>query len=387
MKRIWPTLLALSLSATLALAASGHGASLRSLTSAKQGGPPLICTDYIRIGGVHCTPCETFYLRDYPNKRKSITEFCRSLPPDSCFNYLYTKLRVTCDSGTPTPTPTLKPAPTPAPSRPQPCSGDEFKIASLAAEQGEVPSPLASLAGTSLSPAQVLSAPGVGIEYTFGDGRMLRLEAESKLRLNDCEGPSLKGALQLLLGKVWATVKAALAGREPEIDTVGAANSVRGTQYSLAYDPKAKRTTLTVVKGVVAITNRSGNLRKTILVKAGQTAVQVGDGVPRLTGSQPGGSGWTATAAARRGKNGQRFSFTCPPGGSPAHVWGTDTYTDDSSVCTAAVQAGLVTLASGGTVTIEIRPGASSYTGSSRHGITSESYGSWKGSYAFVTGG
>jgi hypothetical protein len=38
----------------------------------------------------------------------------------------------------------------------------------------------------------------------------------------------------------------------------------------------------------------------------------------------------------------------------------------------------------GGTVTIEIRPGRSSYKGSSRNGIDSGDYGAWSGSFVFV---
>lgn len=95
---------------------------------------------------------------------------------------------------------------------------------------------------------------------------------------------------------------------------------------------------------------------------------------------------WTTNPAAQRGRNGERFTFICPPGGTPASVWGTDLYTDDSSVCAAAVHAGLITFASGGTVTIEIRPGASSYTGSARNGVTSGNWGSFAGSFAFVGG-
>jgi LCCL domain len=99
---------------------------------------------------------------------------------------------------------------------------------------------------------------------------------------------------------------------------------------------------------------------------------------------QPGGTGWGASASAFRGQNGAHYVFTCPFYGTAGSVWGTDVYTDDSSVCTAAVHAGLITLAGGGSVTIEIRPGQSSYTGSTRNGITSSSYGVWSGSYAIV---
>jgi hypothetical protein len=97
-----------------------------------------------------------------------------------------------------------------------------------------------------------------------------------------------------------------------------------------------------------------------------------------------GGSGWDATASSLRGRNGQRFSFSCPAGGDFGSVWGTDTYSDDSSVCTAAVHAGIITQANGGTVVIEIRAGQNSYAGSSRNGVDSQSYDSWDGSFVFV---
>jgi hypothetical protein len=105
---------------------------------------------------------------------------------------------------------------------------------------------------------------------------------------------------------------------------------------------------------------------------------------PGSAADQPGGSGWNANATAYRGQNGARYVFTCPFYGTAASVWGTDVYTDDSSVCTAAVHAGLITLAGGGSVTIEIRPGQDAYSGSTRNGITSSSYGSWVGSYVIV---
>ncbi len=93
---------------------------------------------------------------------------------------------------------------------------------------------------------------------------------------------------------------------------------------------------------------------------------------------------WGTTAVSHRGQNGQRLRFLCPPSGTPGGVWGTDVYTDDSSICTAAVHAGLISAAAGGTVQIEIRPGLPAYVGSARYGIASAGYGAWHGSYAFV---
>ncbi len=98
-----------------------------------------------------------------------------------------------------------------------------------------------------------------------------------------------------------------------------------------------------------------------------------------------GGRGWDAYPSSFPAKNGQRYLYICPPKGSPAEIFGTGTYTTDSPVCTAAVQEGLITLAKGGYVTIEIKPGIGTYTGSTKNGITSTS-GTWSyGSYIFVT--
>ena len=102
-------------------------------------------------------------------------------------------------------------------------------------------------------------------------------------------------------------------------------------------------------------------------------------------GVNMGGWGWDVTASAQRARGGERFAYGCPPGGGSevGRPWGTDTYTDDSSVCSAAVHAGLITAAAGGTVTIEVRPGLSAYTGSARNGVTTRGYGAFGGSFAF----
>ena len=86
---------------------------------------------------------------------------------------------------------------------------------------------------------------------------------------------------------------------------------------------------------------------------------------------------WDANVTHLRGLDGEQYTFTCPPDGSPYSIWGTDVYTDDSSVCTAAVHVGLITLTSGGVVTVEIRPGEASYAASDWNGVSSSSYGSW----------
>ncbi len=93
---------------------------------------------------------------------------------------------------------------------------------------------------------------------------------------------------------------------------------------------------------------------------------------------------WDSNAISLRGQLNQDFTFTCPVNGRVGSVWGTDIYTDDSLICSAAVHAGLITTRDGGTVTIRIRPGENSYNGTSRNGVRSSNYGSWSGSFIFL---
>lgn len=89
---------------------------------------------------------------------------------------------------------------------------------------------------------------------------------------------------------------------------------------------------------------------------------------------------WGDNAVRFRGQPGQRLAVACPPG-EPSRVWGTDLYTDDSSVCTAALHAGLISADRGGVVTLVVAAGAASYAGSTRHGVASQSFGAHEGSF------
>lgn len=92
---------------------------------------------------------------------------------------------------------------------------------------------------------------------------------------------------------------------------------------------------------------------------------------------------WTSDASEYNDKIGVRVRYACPKDGTFDTVWGTDVYTDDSSVCTAAVHAGLITVKGGGTVVIKVIGPKDSYAGSTSNGVTTESYGSWGGSFIF----
>lgn len=87
-----------------------------------------------------------------------------------------------------------------------------------------------------------------------------------------------------------------------------------------------------------------------------------------------------------RGLNGERFRFHCPSGKPrPGQVVGKGPYTDGSSICAAGVHAGVIHAASGGLVTIELRPGEAHYAASWCHFIQSESYDRfWSGSFLVI---
>lgn len=86
------------------------------------------------------------------------------------------------------------------------------------------------------------------------------------------------------------------------------------------------------------------------------------------------------TAAADAGET---LTCTCSPEATQAgSVWGTDSYTADSSVCRAALHAGVVTRR-GGEVTVAASPGQPRYFGVTRNGIASSNFGAYERSFTF----
>ena len=65
-------------------------------------------------------------------------------------------------------------------------------------------------------------------------------------------------------------------------------------------------------------------------------------------------------------------------------IWGSDTYTDDSDLGTAAVHAGLLKPGQTGVVQVTLLPGMAGYLASRRHGVSTNSYAAWTGSYRIV---
>lgn len=93
---------------------------------------------------------------------------------------------------------------------------------------------------------------------------------------------------------------------------------------------------------------------------------------------------WSSSASAFACVPGARHTLTCPAGGKRETVWGSGPYTDDSSVCTAAVHAGAVSFDKGGAVTIEMRAGDSAYTSSSVNGVPTSTWGAWRCGFVVV---
>lgn len=89
-----------------------------------------------------------------------------------------------------------------------------------------------------------------------------------------------------------------------------------------------------------------------------------------------------SNAVALRG-NSRGLNCACPADATRSgSVWGTDIYTDDSSICRAAVHAGVIG-SNGGEVYLQILPGRTAYGGSRRNGVLTANYGRWQGSFRF----
>lgn len=69
---------------------------------------------------------------------------------------------------------------------------------------------------------------------------------------------------------------------------------------------------------------------------------------------------------------GKTFTCICPALADPASVYGTDVYTPDSGLCTAAVHAGALRQGAAGSVIFQIVASPPVFKGTTRNGIKSE---------------
>lgn len=90
---------------------------------------------------------------------------------------------------------------------------------------------------------------------------------------------------------------------------------------------------------------------------------------------------WSTAGVGFKNDVGMTYKFQCPSNGTQHPIWGSDIYTGDSSICTAAVHAGVISLADGGIVTVEFRPGRLTYGSTTRNGIKSNTFGEYSRSF------
>jgi hypothetical protein len=79
---------------------------------------------------------------------------------------------------------------------------------------------------------------------------------------------------------------------------------------------------------------------------------------------------WAVNAVQYRSANGRSFAHTCTPNGIAAPVMGSGPYSDISSICTAAVHAGVITVEDGGVVTFLMGPPQTAYVSTAANGVT-----------------
>jgi hypothetical protein len=88
----------------------------------------------------------------------------------------------------------------------------------------------------------------------------------------------------------------------------------------------------------------------------------------------------TISGQAIEGDTGASLLVSCPANCNSGVIWGTDIYTDDSSICLAAQHAGVIGL-EGGVFFVTIEDGQDSYPSSTQNGITSSEWGIWSRSF------
>ena len=76
------------------------------------------------------------------------------------------------------------------------------------------------------------------------------------------------------------------------------------------------------------------------------------------------------------------FKVKCGKDCTTGTVWGAGWYTTDSPVCVAAVHSGAIQADDGGTVTVKIEKGLSSYKGTKKADVTTSSWGPYEKSYS-----
>lgn len=118
------------------------------------------------------------------------------------------------------------------------------------------------------------------------------------------------------------------------------------------------------------------------LTKAGKLdeAVAIRERIKKLRNGAIGVLPAPADMSVYRGQVGKVLHFEVV-GSADANVYGTDIYSDDSPLTTAAVHAGVIKAGEKGVVKVTIMPGQASFRGTTRNGVTSIGWPAYPGAY------
>jgi beta-lactamase regulating signal transducer with metallopeptidase domain len=140
--------------------------------------------------------------------------------------------------------------------------------------------------------------------------------------------------------------------------------------------------------GIVRVTILPGQYHYDGSTEHGVTSLSYGPFAGSYKVEAPGSSTTVAepapatihSLAELRGRYGESFLIEVT-GSTQGTVWGTDVYTDDSSLAAAAVHAGILRDGERGTVKVTILPGRGWYAPSARNGVVSQPWQTWQGSF------
>jgi hypothetical protein len=170
-------------------------------------------------------------------------------------------------------------------------------------------------------------------------------------------------------GQIWAAVITALATIVVGLITLYGTLRVTDSRIVTGPESPGPTVTRTVTVGPTATVTETVNSTATKRPSAGPTklpaADKTADDVTWETTLQDYNYGDRIGLTAR---------FDCPPRGVPQWIAGDGLYAEDSSICTAAVYDGRISLSEGGAAVIKVREGASSYEGGKQNGIESDQW-------------
>ena len=109
-------------------------------------------------------------------------------------------------------------------------------------------------------------------------------------------------------------------------------------------------------------------------------ALAIRDQIKQPKAEQAGAEPDPGTLVGLQGQVGRSFFFEVI-GNTDGAIWGTDVYTSDSTLATAAVHAGQVRPGERKVVRVTIVPPLSHFEGSTRNGVTSAPFGPYPGAY------